>query len=859
MTLNSSLEILEKFLSDQKIKTDSKNHLKSIIIDSDDTVELSSDIVPRIIIDAYDVAYENVKEIETTLFSELDIRLGRVQKEQLKKYLDYLQPKELTNLLTLINSEENNTKIKSIINKNKVTQQKIDENVDTFCKNLNQAINHSKKPPKNKKGKTLPKSKFIERIQDYLTFIYSRLVALNEKRKLSLKELFDNNKAISKYQFSQEQQKELEEFCTDDSKLVRDDVINTYNSKYLSILDDHKNANEKSAIIYLNISQKLFDSFKTKNEFYNGLFSFIKNSYQSLKNHHTLSIKISNIISNEINIKWEIYSYLTIFAEKFQKKKEEKQYFFPHVLAKNFIEFRHNIKFTEKELEKLEDFFKDEITFEELQKIKKISNLKITKIQLEDFRTVYSGFTFIDCSILLSKKKFSHTKELSFLENKNELLLLFFKHEIDPRKIPCPICASLKISGNSFPELGIRSWECKNPLCSQRSKTNRGKRYSARTIFMQNSTHNPPPENIISNELIAIWRKDVVENYTLDSLYLMLTKYFSQVGDIITIVDAESSSKFEKIITEQNRESTTHTFKQFVPEIEQNLFEDFFEKVNNNYISNFLYGEISTEKNSTIIDKHTILPGDCKAILPTLKEIDNMVTSPPYYNAREYTQWSNLYNYVHDMYHVALGSSQALKKGGVFFFNIGDIFDNENTTVTSKMGQKRIPLGAYIIFVFKQAGFELLDNVIWYKGEPQSNRHKNDGNNVPYYQRPANCYEHMFIFKKLGAKLKLNSIKNQKITNNLQKFIPVYKIVKSKGEKINNYGHTAPFPEDIPRISMLNFTKKGDVILDPFLGSGTTIFTSAKEDRIGVGIELNENYIKLSKKKIKEKTALEIS
>ena len=77
----------------------------------------------------------------------------------------------------------------------------------------------------------------------------------------------------------------------------------------------------------------------------------IKNIEQeNLKNHHTLSVKITNIISDEINIKWEIYSYLTIFAEKFQKKKEEKQYFFPHVLVKNFIEFRYNIHFTEKEI-----------------------------------------------------------------------------------------------------------------------------------------------------------------------------------------------------------------------------------------------------------------------------------------------------------------------------------------------------------------------------------------------------------------------------------------------------------------------------------------------------------------------------
>ena len=54
MTSDSSLEILQKFLSDQKIKTDTKKLLKSIIIDSDDTVKLSTDIVPKIITDAYD-------------------------------------------------------------------------------------------------------------------------------------------------------------------------------------------------------------------------------------------------------------------------------------------------------------------------------------------------------------------------------------------------------------------------------------------------------------------------------------------------------------------------------------------------------------------------------------------------------------------------------------------------------------------------------------------------------------------------------------------------------------------------------------------------------------------------------------
>jgi DNA modification methylase len=153
------------------------------------------------------------------------------------------------------------------------------------------------------------------------------------------------------------------------------------------------------------------------------------------------------------------------------------------------------------------------------------------------------------------------------------------------------------------------------------------------------------------------------------------------------------------------------------------------------------------------------------------------------------------------MYKICLASFDALKPGGIFFYNIGDIFDNPNTIVKSKMGEKRLALGAYLILLFKSAGFELLDNIIWDKGETQSNRHKNDGNFTPYYQRPANCYEHMFIFKKPG---KLLVCTEPLLKENIQKFSPVIKI-NSKGE--NLFGHTAPYPPDLPLISIKTFTK----------------------------------------------------
>ena len=191
----------------------------------------------------------------------------------------------------------------------------------------------------------------------------------------------------------------------------------------------------------------------------------------------------------------------------------------------------------------------------------------------------YSGFTFVDCIILESKKeKYPNSKEMKFLENNNEILLLFLKHQKDLRKIPCPVCGSLTISGNSFPEIGIRSWECKNIHCSERSKTNRGKRYSARAIFMQNARTDESKENIISKDTISKWRKDIAVDQDFTSLYLMMTKYFSLVGDKITGINVEEEEKFKKIVRNQKRKIKNQGFDSFIGKKEKGLYKEFFEE-----------------------------------------------------------------------------------------------------------------------------------------------------------------------------------------------------------------------------------------------------------------------------------------
>jgi DNA modification methylase len=367
---------------------------------------------------------------------------------------------------------------------------------------------------------------------------------------------------------------------------------------------------------------------------------------------------------------------------------------------------------------------------------------------------------------------------------------------------------------------------------------------------MQNARTDESKENIISKNMIAKWRKDIVVNQDLDSLYLMMTKYFSLVGDKITGINVENEKEFKKIVKKEKRKIEIKKFNSFTAKSKNGLYKEFFEESPDfRFLDNFIFGKKSKNYSKKFkeipIDNHTMYHGDCRQVLEELKKpIANMVTSPPYYNAREYSQWNSLYQYVQEMYEMACKSFEKLQKGGVYFFNIADITDNEKIVVKSKMGEKRVPLGAYIILIFRKAGFELLDNIIWDKGEPQSNRHKNDGNFVPYYQRPTNCYEHMFVFKKPGAdgeELHLN--KNKKeilLTSNIQRFVPVYKIGRGG---INTLGHTAPFPEDIPKLSITCFTSSGETVLDPYLGSGTTIITANKERRIGIGIEKDDEFV----------------
>jgi DNA modification methylase len=218
-------------------------------------------------------------------------------------------------------------------------------------------------------------------------------------------------------------------------------------------------------------------------------------------------------------------------------------------------------------------------------------------------------------------------------------------------------------------------------------------------------------------------------------------------------------------------------------------------------------------------------------------QIGSAITSPPYYNAREYSQWSNMILYFVDMLINCKAVYGSMADNAYYLYNIGDIVSEDNVYVVSNMSKRRVQLGFLSCMIFEMAGYNLTGNIIWDKGEVQSKRNSTL-NLFPGYVKCINCFEHVLVFRKGEY---------EKLSNSVERISPVIKI-NNKGE--NTYKHTAPYPVEL--VDLLRpYVIKDLYVLDPFLGSGTTMKWCKENDLLGLGIEMNEEYYNLCLKNLK--------
>ena len=248
-------------------------------------------------------------------------------------------------------------------------------------------------------------------------------------------------------------------------------------------------------------------------------------------------------------------------------------------------------------------------------------------------------------------------------------------------------------------------------------------------------------------------------------------------------------------------------------------------------------------------DGQTIYCGDNVAVLSTFEPdcIDLVVTSPPYDHLREYGGHS------WDFEGVAQQLWRVVKPGGVVVWVVADATVDGSETGTSFRQALR----------FMEIGFRLHDTMIWNKGGFSA-----VGSTAVRY---GPVFEFMFLMSKgrirsfNPIKDRRNAVPGQTIHGTVKDAGGVARPVSNNGKRMGTHGirfnvwrvspdkrssHPAPFPEALASDHIISWSNAGDVVLDPFLGSGTTTKMARAMGRKGIGIEVVEDYCEIAVRRL---------
>jgi DNA modification methylase len=214
-----------------------------------------------------------------------------------------------------------------------------------------------------------------------------------------------------------------------------------------------------------------------------------------------------------------------------------------------------------------------------------------------------------------------------------------------------------------------------------------------------------------------------------------------------------------------------------------------------------------------------------------------MVTSPPYNASKEYDQDLSLEEYLHMLEKVWRETLRVLVPGGRACIN------------TANLGRKPyIPLHKYVMDIMNDLGFLMRGEIIWDKGSSAS-----QSTAWGSWQSASNpvlrdVHEYILVFSKNSFKRERGDKEN---TISRDEFLEWTKSVWTfPAISARKIGHPAPFPEELPHRLIQLYSYKGDVILDPFAGSGTTCLVAAQDGRHYIGYEINEKYVALAHERI---------
>lgn len=220
-----------------------------------------------------------------------------------------------------------------------------------------------------------------------------------------------------------------------------------------------------------------------------------------------------------------------------------------------------------------------------------------------------------------------------------------------------------------------------------------------------------------------------------------------------------------------------------------------------------------------------------------------MVTSPPYNVGKEYDENLSLEEYTDLIKNVMKETYRVLVPGGRACINIANL------------GRKPyIPLHSYIINDMLEIGFLMRGEIIWNKGSGAAGSCAWGSWKSAANPTLRDSHEYILVFSKEDFSRK--RVKNRKDTITKEEFLEFTKSIWTlPTESAKKIGHPAPFHIELPYRLIQLYTFENDVVLDPFIGSGTTALAAIKTNRRFIGYDIDPEYVKLANERIKKETS----
>ncbi len=264
-----------------------------------------------------------------------------------------------------------------------------------------------------------------------------------------------------------------------------------------------------------------------------------------------------------------------------------------------------------------------------------------------------------------------------------------------------------------------------------------------------------------------------------------------------------------------------------------------------------MFEKIKISSEFDLAERAVVYPGSCLDLLKSIPAgtVQLVVTSPPYNLGKEYEKRLKLNDYLDQQAKVIAECARVLSQRGSICWQVGNYVDKGSI----------IPLDTVLYPIFNALGLQMRNRIIWHfeHGLHCSRRLSGRYETIIWFTKSKDYVfnlDPVRVPQKYPGKKYFKGPKAGKYSCNPLGKNPgdLWVIPNVKSNHVEKTEHPCQFPVELIERLVLSMTNKNDWVLDPFLGTGTSIIAAIRHGRRGVGAETFDRYVKLARERIQQ-------